>query len=39
MKIECEKVLRGYPTTLEQDLEILAKDNEGQGPEPIHENR
>lgn len=39
MKIECEKVLRGYPTTLEEDLETLAKDNEGQGPEPIHENR
>lgn len=39
MKLECEKVLRGYPTTLEEDLDILAKDNEGSGPEPISENR
>lgn len=39
MKIECEKVLRGYPTTLEEDLEILAKDDEGRGPEPITENK
>lgn len=39
MKIECEKVLRGYPTTLEEDLDILAKDDEGRGPEPITENK
>ncbi len=38
MKVECEKVIGGYPTTLEEDLEILAKDNEGSGPEPISDN-
>lgn len=39
MKIECEKVLRGYPTTLEEDLEMIAKDNEGNGPEPMTESK
>lgn len=39
MKIECEKVLRGYPTTLEEDLEMIAKDNEGSGPEPMTESK
>lgn len=39
MKIECEKVLRGYPTTLEEDLEMIIKDDEGNGPEPMTENK
>lgn len=39
MKIECEKVLRGYPTTLEEDLDMIIKDDEGRGPEPMTENK
>lgn len=38
MKIECTKVLEGYPTSLEEDLEILAQDEEGKGPVPVSEN-
>jgi len=39
VQIECAKVLRGYPTTLEEDLEMIAKDSEGSGPEPMNENK
>ena len=28
-----------YPTGLEEDLDILAKDDEGNGPEPLTENQ
>lgn len=38
MKIECEKLLKGYPTTLEHDLELLVNDDEGKGPHPLTEN-
>ncbi len=38
MKLECMKVQDGYPTTLEEDLEILKNDDEGNGPVPISEN-
>ena len=38
MKIEAHKLLENYPTTLEQDLATLAKDDEGNGPEPLTEN-
>jgi len=38
MKVECLKVLEGYPTTLEEDLEILVKDAEGSGHEPLSES-
>jgi hypothetical protein len=38
MKIECQKILKGYPTSLESDLEMIVKDQEGNGPEPVSEN-
>jgi AAA+ ATPase superfamily predicted ATPase len=39
MKIECEKLLKGYPTTLDEDLELIEKDAEGHGPNPLTESQ
>jgi hypothetical protein len=38
MKIECEKLLKGYPTTYEYDMDLLENDQEGSGPKPLTEN-
>ena len=38
MKLECMKLLSEYPQTYEEDMELLEKDQEGKGPEPLSEN-
>lgn len=38
MKTEAQLLLEQYPTSLEEDLDILTKDDEGNGPEPLTEN-
>ena len=39
LKKEAEIILHSYPTTLEEDLEMITQDAEGKGPSPVSENK